>query len=112
MVPVGTLFEITVNVALLLVAVPIAFVTTARNDAPLSDRAADGNVYVAAVSPGMSTSSRCHWKVSGCVPSALTLNDADWPTATVTFEGWLVITGAVLVEANVMRRTEPANRSR
>ena len=86
----------TVNVALLLVAVPTAFVTTARNDAPLSARAADGNVYVAAVAPGMSTLSRCHWNVSGCVPSALTLNDAGWPTATVTFAGWLVIDGAVL----------------
>ena len=44
MFPVGVPSEMTVNVALLLVAVPIAFVTTARNDAPLSDRAADGNV--------------------------------------------------------------------
>ena len=112
MVAVGTPSEMTVNVAPLLVAVPIALVTTARNDAPLSDSAAVGNVYVAAVAPGMSTSSRCHWKVSGCVPSALTLNDADWPTATVRSEGWLVIDGAVLVEANVMRLTEPATRSR
>ncbi len=86
--------------------------TTARNEAPLSDSSATGNVYVAAVSPGMSTSSRCHWKVRGSVPSALTLNGADWPTATVILEGWLVIMGAVLVEANVTRLTEPTSRAR
>ena len=62
----------TVRVAALLVAVPKALVTTARNIAPLSDVATDAMVKLADVAPAMLAPLRCHWKLSGAVPVAAT----------------------------------------
>ena len=36
---------------------------------------------------------RCHWYDSGAAPEAATVNVADWPTATVRFDGCDVMLG-------------------
>jgi hypothetical protein len=57
----GGWFDVTVNVASSLIALPNALVTTARKLAPLSSRVTSARVYVDEVAPAMSTPSRCHW---------------------------------------------------
>ena len=77
---VGAVFDTTVRVALLLVALPKAFVTTARNCAPLSEGWAFETVYDDEVAPLMGAPLRCHWYASGGVPEAPTVNVAAPPT--------------------------------
>ena len=57
----GARSSLTVSVAGRLVTLPESFVTTTRKVAPLSAGCGSASVYDAAVAPGMSVPSRCHW---------------------------------------------------
>ena len=93
--------ELTVSVAAVLVALPALFVTTHRNEAPLSAEVVAGVVYEALVAPEMFALFRCHWYASGAVPVAATVKVAVAPAVTVAFAGCVVIDGATADELTV-----------
>lgn len=96
----GVCDAVTVNVALLLVALPAELLTTQRKRAPLSPITVPCVVYDNAIAPEIFDHDepplvlRCHWYDKGAVPEAVTEKVAVAPVVTLAFDGCCVIAGA------------------
>ncbi len=93
----------TVSVAAVVVAEPALFVNTARYCVPFCAAVVAAIVNVVEVAPEMFVNvelpegADCHCTVGVGVPVAAAVNDAEAPATTVTFDGFVVTTGPVLV---------------
>jgi len=96
---------VTVNVAGVLVAVPIVLVTTTLNCAELSEVVTGGVTNVEDVPPLTGEPFFLHWNPIGDEPVAATVKVALWPTGTVLLVGCDVICGAVTVPAETVSFT-------
>src|SRR4051794_31235902 len=80
----------TFRIALLLVTREVLFVATTLNRFEFMLKLVNGTVKLSLVAPTTATSFEYHWNPAA--PAAMKLKVADWPSETVTFAGWRVIT--------------------